>query len=75
VSWHYANQSPAKQQQQQKDGQAAVLHAFNTSTLEAEAGRFCEFKISLVYIMNSRIPRATQKPCLIKPNKTKTKQG
>ena len=36
-----------------------VAHAFDSSTWEAEAGRF-EFKASLVYRVNSRTARATQ---------------
>ena len=34
-----------------------MAHTFNPSTWEAEA---CEFKASLVYIVSSRIARATQ---------------
>jgi hypothetical protein len=37
---------------------AVVVHAFNTSTWEAEAGGF---KASLVYSMSSRIVRAIQR--------------
>jgi hypothetical protein len=32
---------------------ALVVHAFNPSTQEAEAGKLCEFEASLVYIVNS----------------------
>ena len=43
-----------------------VVHAFNPSTREAEAGRFLEFEASLVYKVSSRAARAsyTEKPCL-----------
>jgi hypothetical protein len=36
-----------------------VGHAFNLSTLEAEADLISEFKASLVYTVSSRIARAT----------------
>jgi hypothetical protein len=35
-----------------------VVHAFNPSTWEAEAGRFLEFEASLVYKVSSRTARA-----------------
>jgi hypothetical protein len=38
-----------------------VVHAFNPSTQEAEAGGFSEFEASLVYRVSSRIARATQR--------------
>jgi hypothetical protein len=38
-----------------------VAHAFNPSTGEAEAGRFLSFEASLVYKVNSRTARATQR--------------
>ena len=38
-----------------------VALAFNPSTREAEAGRSLEFKVSLVYRVNSRIAKATQR--------------
>jgi hypothetical protein len=53
------------------------MHAFNTSTWEAEAGGFLSSEASLVYRVSSRTARATEKPCLEKTNKqtkTKTKQ-
>jgi hypothetical protein len=34
-----------------------------------------EFKASLVYKVSSRTARAIEKPCLDKPNQTKTKQN
>jgi hypothetical protein len=37
-----------------------VVHAFNPSTREAEAGRF-EFKANLVYRVSSRTARAIQR--------------
>jgi hypothetical protein len=49
---------------------AVVAHAFNPSTWEAEAGRFSEFKASLVYRVSSRTARATQRNPVSK-NKTK----
>jgi hypothetical protein len=38
---------------------AVVVHAFNSSTWEAEAGKFLEFEASLVYRVSSRTVRAT----------------
>ena len=39
-----------------------MAQTFNPSTPEAEAGRsLCEFEVSLVYRMSSRIARATQR--------------
>jgi hypothetical protein len=52
---------------------AALGHAFNPSTWEAEAGGFLEFKASLVYKVSSRTARATQRNPVL-TNKTKTKQ-
>jgi hypothetical protein len=46
-----------------------VVHAFNPSTWEAEAGRSLEFKASLVYRVSSRTARAI--PCLEKNNNKK----
>ena len=40
--------------------QAVMAHAFNPSTLEAEAGG-SEFKANLVYRSSSRTVRATQR--------------
>ena len=37
-----------------------VVHTFNPSTQEAEAGGY-EFEISLVYRVNFRTPRTTQR--------------
>jgi hypothetical protein len=55
--------------------QAVVVHAFNPSTWEAEAGGFLSFKASLVYRVSSRIARATQRNPVsknqTKPNQTK----
>jgi hypothetical protein len=45
-----------------------LAHAFNPSSWEAEAGRFLEFKASLVYKMSSRTAKATEKPCLETPS-------
>ena len=49
-----------------------VVHAFNPSTWEVEAGRISEFKASLVYRVSSRMDSQgyTEKPCL-KQNKNK----
>jgi hypothetical protein len=38
-----------------------VVHAFNPSTWEAEAGEFLEFQDSLVYRVSSRTARAIQR--------------
>jgi hypothetical protein len=38
-----------------------VTRAFNPSTQEAEAGRSLEFEATLVYRVNSRTARATQR--------------
>lgn len=43
-----------------------VAHAFNLSTQEAQAGRYCEFKAVLVYIVSSRTARATQRNLVLK---------
>jgi hypothetical protein len=40
--------------------------------VETEAGRLCEFKLSLVYSMSSRTARVTQRNPVLK-TKTKTK--
>ena len=41
-------------------GSEVVVHTFNPRTQEAEAGGF-EFKASLVYSLNSRAARTTQR--------------
>jgi hypothetical protein len=51
-----------------------VVHAFNPSTWEAEAGGFSEFKASLVYRVSSRTARAIQKNPVSKNQKNKTKK-
>jgi hypothetical protein len=38
-----------------------VMHTFNHSTQKAAAGRSLEFKASLVYRVNSRTARVTQR--------------
>jgi hypothetical protein len=42
-----------------KNRRGIVVHAFNSSTQEAESGRLCEFEASLVYIVSLGISRAT----------------
>jgi hypothetical protein len=37
------------------------MHAFNSSTWEAEAGKSCELKASLVYRVSSETARVTQR--------------
>jgi hypothetical protein len=55
-----------------------MVHAFNPSTWEAEAGRFLEFEASLVYRVSFRTARATQRNPVLKKakkqNKTKQKK-
>jgi hypothetical protein len=48
-----------------------VVHAFNPSTQKAEAGGFLEFEASLVYKVNSRTARATQRNPVLKNQKKK----
>jgi hypothetical protein len=51
-----------------------VVHAFNPSTREAEAGRFSEFKASLVYKVSSKTARAVQRNPISKNQKRKRKK-
>lgn len=53
--------------------QVVVVHAFNLSTLEAEAGGSTEFKASLVYRTSSKIAWATQRNPLLKTKNKKQK--
>jgi hypothetical protein len=46
-----------------------VVHTFNPSTWEAEAGGSLEFEASLVYRVSSRTARATQKNPVSKKKK------
>jgi hypothetical protein len=55
-------------------GWAVVEHAFNPSTWETQAGRFCEFEASLFYRVSSRTASATQRNP-VSGNKQKTKQN
>ena len=48
-----------------------VVHTFNPSTQEAEAGNLCEFKASLIYIVSSKAARATQRNLVSKNQKEK----
>jgi hypothetical protein len=48
-----------------------VVHAFNPSTWEAEAGGFFEFKASLVYRVNFRTSGTTQRNPVLKKQKVK----
>jgi hypothetical protein len=50
-----------------------MVHTFNPSTWESEAGKF-EFKARLVYRVSSRTARATQKNPVSKNQKKKTKK-
>jgi hypothetical protein len=43
-----------------QESQVVVVHIFNPSTQEVEAGGLCEFKASLVYKVSSRAARTTQ---------------
>jgi hypothetical protein len=47
------------------------MHSFNSSTQEAEAGRFSEFEYSLVYRVSSRTARAIQRNPASKNQKKK----
>jgi hypothetical protein len=38
-----------------------LVNAFNPNTMEAEAGRQCEFEASLLYTASSRTARAIQR--------------
>jgi hypothetical protein len=49
--------------------QAVVVHAFNPSTREAEAGGISEFEASLVYKVSSRRARAIQRNPVSKKKK------
>jgi hypothetical protein len=50
-----------------------VVHTFNPSTWEAEAGGF-EFEASLVYRVSSRTAKATQRNPVSKNQKKKKKR-
>jgi hypothetical protein len=53
-----------------------VAHAFNPSTREAEAGEFLSLRPSLVYKVNSRTARATQRnPVSEKKKRKKERKG
>jgi hypothetical protein len=54
---------------------AVVAHAFDTSTWEAEAGRFLSLRPSLVYRVSSRTARATQRNLVSKNKKQTSKQN
>ena len=41
--------------------QVIVVHTFNPSTWESEAGRYLEFEASVVYRVSFRAARATQR--------------
>jgi hypothetical protein len=51
-----------------------VVHAFNPSTWEAEAGGFSEFEASLVYRVRSKTARATQRNPVWKKKSQNPKQ-
>lgn len=42
-------------------GQAVVIHTFNLSTQQPEAGRSLEFEVNLIYRESYRIARPTQR--------------
>jgi hypothetical protein len=48
-----------------------MVHAFNPSSWEAEAGGISEFKTSLVYRVSSRTASATQRNPVLKTTTTK----
>jgi hypothetical protein len=51
-----------------------VVHVFNSSTWEAEAGRFLSSRLSLVYRVSSRTAKAIQRNPISKTNKQINKQ-
>jgi hypothetical protein len=50
-------------------------HVFNASTKEAEAGGISEFETSLVYRVNFRTARATQRNLVLKNKQTKIQKS
>jgi hypothetical protein len=50
------------------------MHAFKPSTQEAEAGRSLEFEPSLVYRVNSRTTKVTQRNPVLKNQKKKKRR-
>ena len=54
-------------------GQVVIVHAFNPSTWEAEAGDLSEFKAGLVYKVGSRTVRTIAQKNHASKNKRQTK--
>jgi hypothetical protein len=61
VYLHIINKSLKKKKKKKRCKPGVVVHAFNPSTQEAEAGRFLMFEASLVYKVSSRTARAIQR--------------
>jgi hypothetical protein len=65
-----------KPKQNKSPEPGVVVHTFNPSTREAEAGGSLEFEASLVYKVSSRTARAIQRnPVSKNQNQTKLKQN
>ncbi|KAM7330605.1 hypothetical protein ACRRTK_009794 [Alexandromys fortis] len=57
-------EKPKNKKKEVTSGQVVVAYAFNSSTGRQRPLDICEFKASLIYRVNSRTVRATQRPCL-----------
>ena len=71
---HTTLHRPKEAKQEGRHSWAVVVHAFNPSSWEAEAGGSLEFAASLVYRVSSRTARATQRNPVSKKNKTKNRK-
>jgi hypothetical protein len=65
MSSRAAQRNAVFRKKKKKKSRTVVVHAFDPSSWEAEAGRF-EFEASLVHRVSSRTAKATEKPCLEK---------
>ena len=71
---HTTLHRPKEEKQEGRHSWAVVVHAFNPSSWEAEAGGSLEFAASLVYRVSSRTARATQRNRVLKNQKKKKKK-